>query len=250
MRQFTDLDSAILEIRRDLTRALPQPVTGVQQDRDRALIAREALNYSYSLPLSETLVHDPDQFRRLMLVLHPNRSEQEIQLWFDWMGSEFQARSFGTAQNTRIAMLGHPLEEAFREGFIPSYLYSHRLRMAGGLKAIAEILNDNPSSRRAYLPVFHPEDTMRGAMDTRVPCSLGFHFMIRRDGQISRLHTTYYMRSCDFDTFWLTDLILASRMAERVRLMVDLPLVLGNIVHDIVSFHLLRPLDDPTGEIY
>ena len=62
----------------------------------------------------------------------------------------------------------------------------------GDLNDVVDMLVRSPLTRQAYLPVWFPEDT--GAVDKqRVPCTLGYHFMIR-DG---RLTTRYYIRSCD-----------------------------------------------------
>src|SRR5262245_41328374 len=48
----------------------------------------------------------------------------------------------------------------------------------GDLMDIARLLVREPYTRQAYLPVWFPEDT--GAVEEqRVPCSLGYHFMLR-----------------------------------------------------------------------
>jgi hypothetical protein len=62
----------------------------------------------------------------------------------------------------------------------------------GDLQSVVDLLVRNPMTRQAYLPVWFPEDT--GAVSgQRVPCTLGYHFMIRDN----RLTTRYYIRSCD-----------------------------------------------------
>ncbi|MCO5760314.1 MAG: thymidylate synthase [Chromatiaceae bacterium] len=74
----------------------------------------------------------------------------------------------------------------------------------GDLQDVVELLQRDPLTRQAYLPVWFPEDT--GVVHgERVPCTLGYHWMMR-NGQ---LHTYYAIRSCDIlrhmrDDWYLT----------------------------------------------
>lgn len=78
----------------------------------------------------------------------------------------------------------------------------------GDLNDIVNHLLGDPLSRQAYLPVWFPEDT--GVVHgERVPCSLGYHW-IQRNGY---LHTTYYIRSCDFVRHFRDDLYLSVRLS-------------------------------------
>src|SRR5918994_728289 len=64
--------------------------------------------------------------------------------------------------------------------------------MYGDLSDVVDLLIRNPLTRQAYLPIWFPEDT--GAHHRmRVPCTLGYHFMVRNN----QLSCRYYMRSCD-----------------------------------------------------
>lgn len=75
---------------------------------------------------------------------------------------------------------------------------------------VAQLLND-PHTRQAYLPVFFPEDT--GAVHGgRVPCTLGYHFMMRAE----RLHCWYDIRSCDFLRHFRDDLYMAVRLTQWI----------------------------------
>lgn len=77
----------------------------------------------------------------------------------------------------------------------------------GDLNDVVNHLLDDPLSRQAYLPVWFPEDT--GVVHgERVPCSLGYHW-IQRNGY---LHSTYYIRSCDFVRHFRDDLYLTLRL--------------------------------------
>lgn len=84
----------------------------------------------------------------------------------------------------------------------------HGIRYAyGDLNDVVNHLLADPLSRQAYLPVWFPEDT--GVVHgERVPCSLGYHWILRN----GHLHTTYYIRSCDFVRHFRDDLYLSIRL--------------------------------------
>lgn len=81
----------------------------------------------------------------------------------------------------------------------------------GDLGDVIDQLARGPLTRQAYLPIWFPEDT--GAVHgERVPCTLGYHFMIRGD----ELQITYYIRSCDFVRHFRDDVYMACRLAQWV----------------------------------
>lgn len=95
----------------------------------------------------------------------------------------------------------------------------------GDLGDVVQLLVRNPMTRQAYLPVWFPEDTgasaHKGDYDPardgdpspiRVPCTLGYHFMIR-DGRMSM---RYYIRSCDAYRHLDNDIYLACRLLQWV----------------------------------
>lgn len=79
----------------------------------------------------------------------------------------------------------------------------------GDLMDVVLLIQKSPHTRQAYLPIWFPEDT--GAVHgERVPCTLGYHFMIR-SGQ---LHCWYYMRSCDLIRHFPDDVYMAGRLMQ------------------------------------
>lgn len=81
----------------------------------------------------------------------------------------------------------------------------------GDLWDVVDLLIRSPLTRQAYLPIWFPEDT--GAVHRqRVPCTLGYHFMIR-DNQLS---CRYYIRSCDFVRHFADDIYLTIRLMQWV----------------------------------
>lgn len=81
----------------------------------------------------------------------------------------------------------------------------------GDLNDLVDLLFREPYTRQAYLPVWFPEDT--GAVDNqRVPCSLGYHFLLREGA----LHCNYYIRSCDLLRHFRDDVYLTGRLCQWV----------------------------------
>jgi hypothetical protein len=77
----------------------------------------------------------------------------------------------------------------------------------GDLEDVVKLLAREPLTRQAYLPVWFPEDT--GVVHgERVPCTLGYHFMMRDN----RLNVSYFIRSCDFVRHFRDDLYLTVRL--------------------------------------
>lgn len=103
----------------------------------------------------------------------------------------------------------------------------------GDLGDVVTQLQKEPTTRQAYLPVWFPEDT--GAVHgQRVPCTLGYHFIIRK----GMLHCVYYIRSCDFMRHFKDDVYMACRLAQWVgdRIGADA----GKLTMHITSFHIFE----------
>lgn len=77
----------------------------------------------------------------------------------------------------------------------------------GDLHDVVTLLEQEPLTRQAILPVYFPEDT--GSKDGgRVPCSIAYHFM-QRGGA---LHCSYWLRSCDLHRHFRDDVYLTVRL--------------------------------------
>lgn len=81
----------------------------------------------------------------------------------------------------------------------------------GDLSDLLDLLEGDPLTRQAYLPIFFPEDTGVGD-GGRKPCTLGYQFMLRGNA----LHIYYPMRSCDFYRHWADDVYMTVRLADWV----------------------------------
>lgn len=87
----------------------------------------------------------------------------------------------------------------------------------GDLVDVLRLLRKDPETRQAYLPIWFPEDT--GAVHGgRVPCTLGYLFQIVN----TKLHMTYYIRSCDLLRHFRDDIYLSIRLCQHVLLSLQL----------------------------
>lgn len=114
----------------------------------------------------------------------------------------------------------------------------------GDLNDLVGLLNREPLTRQAFLPMFFPEDT-GSVHQGRAPCSLGWHFICRD----KRLHCVYYLRSCDLINHWRNDLYMTVRLMIWVLTQLRLSptggeywvdVDLGLLTTHITSFHCFR----------
>lgn len=76
----------------------------------------------------------------------------------------------------------------------------------GDFGDLLDLLQREPYTRQAFLPIWFPEDTGSHHRE-RVPCTIGYHFMRRGD----HLHISYFIRSCDIIRHFRDDIYLACR---------------------------------------
>lgn len=118
----------------------------------------------------------------------------------------------------------------------------------GDLGDVIELLKRSPYSRQAYLPVWFPEDT-GSASGQRVPCTLGYQFIIREGAAGKRLHVIYHMRSCDFMRHLADDIYMTIRLAQWVRDQLQSSvddqrfagMTLGTLYFSAGSLHIFEP---------
>lgn len=107
----------------------------------------------------------------------------------------------------------------------------------GDLNDVVEQLVRSRHTRQAYLPIWFPEDT--GAVHRkRVPCTLGYHFLVRHD----KLQVTYYMRSCDVMRHFQDDVYMAGRLGQWMVNMInsssDAPAIqVDQLIMHVASMH-------------
>lgn len=126
----------------------------------------------------------------------------------------------------------------------------------GDLGNVIELLQRSPYTRQAYLPVWFPEDT-GSASGQRVPCTLGYQFIIREGSAGKRLHVIYHMRSCDFMRHLADDIYMTIRLAHWVRDQLQSSvddqrfagMTLGTLYFSAGSLHIFEPDRVALGKI-
>lgn len=235
MRYFESIHEAIAEIRRDLSKAPEFVSHRVQQFDDKDLPVHEGMVYAYTIPSGGI----PDTASILVGIgaqHFPVWSKHHDQLT-NWIADQATER-INAALHGLIprhpADSRHPVLGELREGGDYSYIYADRLSGMAG--AVTAALNADHGTRRAYWPIYDRTDSRRAIRASRIPCTLGYHFMIREVPGVGELmHMTIVQRSVDFDLFWLTDLYLSYRLLSVIAGAVGVPP--GNISHVILSFH-------------
>ena len=109
----------------------------------------------------------------------------------------------------------------------------------GDLEDVVELLARSPQTRQAFIPIWFPEDTGATASQ-RVPCTLGYHVMIRG----TEMKIVYYIRSCDLLRHFVDDVYLAMRLCQwlcqRVSEKLSTPVVPRQLVMHISSLHIFE----------
>lgn len=152
-------------------------------------------------------------------------------------------------KNNETFQAGGKFDHTYPERFWPKHAYDNENmplnKINRGIRfeygdlndVINQIINDH-HTRQAYLPIFFPEDTGAKGGKGRVPCTIGYHFMVRN----GYLHITYWMRSCDYLRHFSDDIYMAVRLAQHVRDEINrigkVKFKMGLIKFHAVSFHI------------
>lgn len=130
-------------------------------------------------------------------------------------------------------MSGEKFSHSYPERFWSKSLHQGIRFEIGDLGDLIKLLKKEPDTRQAYLPIYFPEDIYAATIGERIPCTLGYHFIVR-DGQLDLF---YPMRSCDVLRHLHNDLYLANLLAIFVRDQAYLNVKLGNIHFVATSLH-------------
>jgi hypothetical protein len=195
-----------------------------------------------SMDTSGSKAHGTHELEDVTLVFDPLPKDlTEVMPFIDheWADAHFLERVSGTPMNPPPSHITWPyavggnaqhtneigaFDHTYPERFWPRYAgKEHRIANVpsdqhrgirfpyGDLNDVVDLLVRSPLTRQAFLPVWFPEDT--GAVHgQRVPCTLGYHFMIR-DNKIS---CRYYLRSCDIYRHLSNDVYFAAMLTEWV----------------------------------
>lgn len=121
------------------------------------------------------------------------------------------------------------------------YSYNERLwkfpHIDGGyLNRVISELKRNPDTRQAVILIHDSEDSFNLGGKARIPCSMYYDFLIRKNGQNQdQLNICYHQRSADFVTHFGNDIWLAWKLMEWVAEQVGVKP--GYLYHTIDSLH-------------
>ena len=138
---------------------------------------------------------------------------------------------------------GEKFSHTYPERFWPRYarwdgrqIRGIRFRY-GDYTDLAGVLQDNPHTRQAYLPIWFPEDIAAAVEGQRVPCSLGYHFLVRR----GKMDVEYHIRSCDMVRHFRDDVYMAGRLVHDLLRLTRIDAEPGKLVMNIGSLHAFPP---------
>lgn len=179
-------------------------------------LTKEILMYQYCLTSL-----DPEE----PLYITDKRSKE-------WVEAEFEERVREFPMNPGDAWkIRQDVWEEFLVRGQFEYTYNERLNYRNNLDTIINELKRNNDSRQAWLPVFSPDDLQGIGGGFRLPCTLGYQFVIRE----GLLHIIYNQRSADIFTHFGNDVALAWRLKNYVAEKVGVQS--GYLYHNITSFH-------------
>ena len=169
----------------------------------------------------------------------------ECNPWLPWADEHFEERVSGLPLNPPPSHTKWltKTSEYFSGDVKFSHSYPERFWSKGlhqgirfeiaDLNTLIEVLRTQPDTRQAYLPMFFPEDLSASLLGERIPCSLGWNFIVRNN----KLHCTYAMRSCDAVRHFHNDIYFANRLALYVAEQAQLDVEMGTLLFISTSLH-------------
>jgi thymidylate synthase len=236
MRIFQNAKELISEMGRELNSygqiVKPKTYQNKVIEGDEDMVTKEIICQQYCL----THLPDPEY---LFIYTHTK----------EWADEEFRERISGHQLNPGEAWkLNKAMWEEFLVGgLLFDYTYSQRInskvkfhnQVTTKLKAVINILKEDPDTRKAVLNIFSDEDTSHYHGDARIPCSMYYDFLIRENSKGQKqLNICYHQRSSDFVGHFGDDVYLAWNLMQYIAKQVEvLP---GYLYHTIDSLHVYR----------
>jgi thymidylate synthase len=124
-----------------------------------------------------------------------------------------------------------------------SYTYGQRLSQS--VQKIIRKLNHNLYGRGAFLSVWSKtEDEDHFLQGKRIPCTIGYQFLVRKAGGVDKLYCYVCQRSCDLVNFFCLDVAKAALLQRYIA--EKLGVEVGHLVFNITSLHAYK-IDVPEG---
>lgn len=109
--------------------------------------------------------------------------------------------------------------------------YTYSERMNPQLEKIVTLLKEHPETRQAFMSIWDPNQDVERLEKDRVPCSIGFHFLVRN----GKLNLVYYMRSLEVSLCLGNDMYTSTRLLETMAGWLDLEV--GSVTFMVGSLH-------------
>ena len=242
MRQYLSLTDALNETIRELfSRGQLQfdsTVQGKIVTKDKFEM-KELFNYNYMYtPIPGTVI--PNEIEDMLKIAKSifNRDQHQYNIAFKWFKSFFNPSMYDTWWESSKFLSKYWLSSNAISHHSFSYTYGERLW--DGIPIVIEKLQDNPSSRGAYLPVWYGYDLMSSRLHQRVPCTIGYQFYIRN----KELSLNIYQRSCDLVNFYPLDIskavLLQLYILRELTKDNNKHLTFGSTTHYISSLHAYK----------
>jgi len=204
-------------------------------------------------------IKDPPEFKeylhasvRIPMIDNIPDLRKECDPFLPWVDIHFEERVSGLPLNPPPShklwlkgnekfMSGKKFSHSYPERFwskkIPGH-YGIRFNI-GDFDNLISLLKKESDTRQAYLPIWFPEDIAAADDGERVPCTLGYHFIVR-NGQLDLF---YPMRSCDVLRHMHNDLYMANRLALHVIEKANLNCKIGDLHFHVTSLHCFKDDD-------
>lgn len=161
-----------------------------------------------------------------------------------WASEHFQERISGKPLNpppshtrwrmkTSDYMIDDKFDHTYPERMWPKGLMTGIRFDIGDLQDVVKLLQKDPSTRQAVMPMFSYEDITAGLEGRRVPCSLSWNFIIRDN----KMHCLYSMRSCDAVRHLHNDIFFANMLVIWIINQLGYDVKPGNLQIAITSLH-------------
>ena len=167
----------------------------------------------------------------------PVEALKTVEEWYglevkEWVEAEFDERVSGPMNPGEAWKLRRDVWEQFLESD-GKFGYTYSERMAHQLDPVINELKEHPGTRQAIIEMHNnDEDLARLGGRRRIPCSLQYQFMIRREA----MDCIYVMRSSDFATHFIDDITLAILLQDYIRSQVGIE-KMGTFTMFISSLH-------------
>lgn len=112
--------------------------------------------------------------------------------------------------------------------------YTYSERVYNQIPKIVKLLKEKPSTRQAFISIWDPCLDIEVLEIERVPCSIGFQFLIR-DGKMDLI---YYMRSLEVSKCLGNDIYTSTRFLEEMAKMVCVDV--GTVTFSVGSLHVFK----------